>query len=132
VLTATDNFQRAIADFDRTIALKPAMAIAYGNRGLAKYFLNRKGDAAEDIRHCLVLDPSLQPWLEQQVAMIPNVQRWQAEFLQWYREIQRDAARARDDLCGVKYAGHAGRIQNCRSHGMTDTEDRIREGAPGF
>ena len=51
-------------------------------------------DAAEDIRHCLVLDPSLQPWLEQQVAMIPAVQRWQAEFLRWYREIQRDAARS--------------------------------------
>jgi tetratricopeptide (TPR) repeat protein len=132
VLTSTDNFQRAIADFDRTITLAPTMAIAYGNRGLAKYFLNRKAEAAEDIRRCLVLDPSMQRWLDQQVAMIPAVQQWQADFMRWYREIQRDAARTRDDQCSTKYAGHGARIQNCRSHGMNDTEERIRKGAPGL
>jgi tetratricopeptide (TPR) repeat protein len=108
VLTATDNFRRAIVDFDRAIALKPTMAIAYGNRGLAKYFLNRTG--AEDISYCLVLDPSLQRWLEQQVTMIPAVQRQQAEFIQWYREIQRDAARTHDEFC---------RAKNCRLTGCT-------------
>jgi tetratricopeptide (TPR) repeat protein len=108
VLTATDNFRRAIADFDRAIALKPTMAIAYGNRGLAKYFLNRTG--AEDISYGLVLDPSLQRWLEEQVAMIPAVQRQQAEFMQWYREIQRDAARTHDEFC---------RAKNCRLTGCS-------------
>lgn len=132
LLTETDNFDRAIADFNKAIAIKPSMAIAYGNRGLAKYFLSRRSEAGEDIRTCLVLDPSLQSWLEEQVKLIPMVQKWQADFWRWYREVQSAAARSRDDYCGSKYAGHASWIQNCRSYGVNDTEEKIHKRAPGF
>ena len=60
------------------------------------------------------------------------IQRWQADFWQWYREVQRDAARSRDDHCGVKYSGNSNRVQNCRSYGVNDTEEKIRKGVTGF
>ena len=34
-----------------------------------------------DIRQCLVLDPSRQPWLEEQVRQIPMIQKWQADLM---------------------------------------------------
>jgi tetratricopeptide (TPR) repeat protein len=128
LLFETNNFERAIADFDRAVALDATLAQAYGNRGLAKYWLNHKSEAAEDFRQCLILAPSLQSWLEQQVNLIPAIQQWQADFWQWYSEIQRDAAKSRDDYCSGKYGQTGARVANCRSHGVNDTEEKIQKG----
>ena len=128
LLFETNNFERAIADLDQAIALDATLAQAYGNRGLAKYWLNHKSEAAEDFRQCLILAPSLQSWLEQQVNLIPAVRQWQADFWQWYSEIQRDAARSRNDYCSSKYGQTGSRVANCRSHGVNDTEEKIHNG----
>lgn len=128
LLFETDQFDRAIADFDKAVALQPAMAVAYGNRGLAKYALNRKVEASEDLRHCLVLDPSLRDWIEAQVQLIPRIQQWQAEFRQWYAEVLKAASRSRDDTCSSKYGPHGRRVANCRSYGVNDTDHKIQTG----
>jgi serine/threonine-protein kinase len=128
LLFETNNFERAIADFDQAIALDATLAQAYGNRGLAKYWLNHKPEAAEDFRRCLILAPSLQSWLEQQVNLIPAIQQWQADFWQWYSEILKDASRSRNDYCSDKYGQTGSRVANCRSHGVNDTEEKIHNG----
>jgi len=128
LLFETNNFERAIADFDQAIALDATLAQAYGNRGLAKYWLNHKNEAAEDFRQCLTLAPSLQPWLEQQVNLIPAIQQWQADFWRWYGEILKDASRSRNDYCSSKYGQTGSRVANCRSHGVNDTEEKIHNG----
>lgn len=129
LLFETNNFERAIADFDRAITLDRTLAQAYGNRGLAKYWLNQQDAAAEDFRQCLILAPALQSWLEEQVNLIPAVRQWQADFWQWYGEILKEATRSRNDLCSAKYGQTGSRVANCRSHGESDTEEKIQKGA---
>lgn len=128
LLSETNNFAQAIADYDRAIALQPTLAAAYGNRGLAHYWLNRQDDAAKDFQQCLVLDPALRPWLEQQIQLIPAVQQQQAEFLQWYNAILREASKSRADSCSGKYGQTGARVANCRSHGEADTQRKIDTG----
>ena len=123
----TNNFGKAISDFTRAISLKPDLAAAYGNRGLAHFWQDRKEQAAADFRQCLVLDPRLRPWLEAQVQLIPQVRQWQADFRRWYAEVLASANRARDDTCSTAFAGNANRISNCRRHGTTDTDEKVRK-----
>jgi tetratricopeptide (TPR) repeat protein len=123
----TNNFAAAISDFNRAISLKPDLAAAYGNRGLAHYWQNRKDEAAADFRRCLVLDARLRPWLEQQVQLIPQVRQWQADFRRWYAEVLASAAKSRDDTCSTTFSGNADRVSNCRRHGVTDTDDKVRK-----
>jgi hypothetical protein len=104
------------------------MGAAYCNRGLAKYWLDRRDEAEKDFRTCLAYEPSLESYLRDQVAAIPAVRQWVRDFRSWYAEIQRDAAATREDMCSSTYGSTGSRVANCRSHGFGDTEDRIKRG----
>ncbi len=51
---------RAIADFDKAIALKPNYATAYNNRGTAYVWKDDREQAIADYRTALEIDPSNQ------------------------------------------------------------------------
>ena len=123
----TNNFGAAMSDFNHAISLKRDFAAAYCNRGLTHYWHNRKDQAAADFRQCLVLNPALRPTLEAQVQLIPHVRQWQADFRRWYAEVLASATRSRDDTCSTAYSGNADRISNCRRHGVSDTDDKVRK-----
>lgn len=122
----TNDFEAAIRDFTQAVSLKSDLAAAYCNRGLAHYWKDRKDMAAADFRQCLVLDPRLQPWLESQVQLIPQVRQWQADFRRWYAEVLRSATQSRSDTCGSTYSGNANRVDHCRRHGVSDTDEKVR------
>jgi tetratricopeptide (TPR) repeat protein len=56
--TATGDFERAIADYDRAIRLSPAMAVAYDNRGLVYSKKNQFGRAIADYDEAIRLNPN--------------------------------------------------------------------------
>ena len=58
---------RAISDFTRAIELDPNLAVAYGNRGLARLGLGQEAEAEKDFARCLKLDSSLRSDLEQRI-----------------------------------------------------------------
>ncbi|PSB03729.1 cag pathogenicity island protein Cag7, partial [filamentous cyanobacterium Phorm 46] len=49
---------KSLADYDRAIQLNPYNAIAYVNRGLAKYALGRNQEAITDYDRAIKLDPN--------------------------------------------------------------------------
>jgi tetratricopeptide (TPR) repeat protein len=54
-----ENYQGAIDDYTKAIALDPKFAKAYNDRGLMKSQLNRKNEALTDITQAIQLDPNL-------------------------------------------------------------------------
>lgn len=54
---ALKEFDAAVADYDRCIALPEPFAEAYYNRGVARFRLGRKGDAVLDFTEALKLNP---------------------------------------------------------------------------
>lgn len=54
---ALKEFDFAIADYDRCLALPEPFAEAYYNRGIARFRVGRKGDAVVDLTEALKLNP---------------------------------------------------------------------------
>ncbi|MBP0018474.1 MAG: tetratricopeptide repeat protein [Cyanobacteria bacterium SBLK] len=43
------EYEKAVADFSYAIALQPDLALAYYNRGIARYQLEKVGEGKEDL-----------------------------------------------------------------------------------
>ena len=54
------EYDRAIVDYDKAIAINPKFAAAYNNRGNAYYKKGDKEQAIVDFRKTLDIDPSSQ------------------------------------------------------------------------
>jgi tetratricopeptide (TPR) repeat protein len=70
------EWARAVADYDRAIALDPRHADAHCNRGLARLRQSRPEEARQDFDRCLALDPNLRQSLER---LVTKTKRQQAE-----------------------------------------------------
>ena len=53
------QYEAAIADYDKAIALDPTLAHAFSNRGLAKHVLKQYEAAIADFNKAIALDPTL-------------------------------------------------------------------------
>lgn len=53
------EFDQAIADYDRSIALDPNAAEVYGNRALSRLVLRLDEQAAQDLKKCYELNQSM-------------------------------------------------------------------------
>ncbi len=52
------NFEQAAADYSRALELDPKWAVAYNNRGFARFHLKEYGAAKADFQTAIKLDPS--------------------------------------------------------------------------
>ena len=61
---ARGSFEEDIADFSKAIEIEPSLALAYLNRGLARWLQGQRAEAERDFDHCLKLNSDLKPLLE--------------------------------------------------------------------
>jgi tetratricopeptide (TPR) repeat protein len=59
------NFQAAIGDYGRAIALDQQLAIAFANRGLVLLLQGKKAEADKDFIQCLKLAPVMADQLKE-------------------------------------------------------------------
>ncbi len=53
------DYSGAIADYSKAIAINPLYAVAYNNRGIAKYYLKNHQGAISDYNKAIAIDPQL-------------------------------------------------------------------------
>ncbi|MCZ8224313.1 MAG: tetratricopeptide repeat protein [Microcystis sp. LE19-84.1B] len=85
-----EDFQGAIADYNKAIELDPNFALAYNNRGVVYYNLKQWQKALADYNQAIELDPNYALAYSSRGVVYSNLKQWQKALADYNQAIKLD------------------------------------------